>query len=123
MEANTTYTLNFGKSIVDLNENNELKNFSYVFSTGPTLDSLSISGNLTNSLTGEAEIESTVFIIPLSRDSLFGKKRPAIFTLTDSSGNFKLNNLRKDTYKIYALKEQKVVEIKSTNKQLTKSPS
>jgi len=107
LEANTTYTLNFGKSIVDLNENNELKNFSYVFSTGPTLDSLSISGNVTNSLTGEAEIESTVFIIPLSRDSLFGKKRPAIFTLTDSSGNFKLNNLRKDTYKIYALKEQK----------------
>jgi hypothetical protein len=107
LEQNTTYTLNFGKSIVDLNENNELKNFSYVFSTGPTLDSLSISGNVTNALTGEAEIESTVFIIPLSRDSLFGKKRPAIFTLTDSSGNFKLNNLRKDTYKIYALKEQK----------------
>lgn len=107
LEKNTTYTLNFGKSIVDLNENNELKNFSYVFSTGPTLDSLSISGNVTNALTGEAEIESTVFIIALSRDSLFGKKRPAIFTLTDSSGNFKLNNLRKDTYKIFALKEQK----------------
>lgn len=107
LEANTTYTLNFGKSLVDLNESNELKNFSYVFSTGPTLDSLSISGNVTNALTGEAEIESTVFILPLSRDSLFGKKRPAIFTLTDSSGNFRLNNLRKDTYKIYALKEQK----------------
>ena len=106
LEKNTTYTLNFGKSIVDLNEANELKNFNYAFSTGPTLDSLSISGNVTNALTGEAEIETTVFILPLSRDSLFGKKRAPIFTLTDSSGNFKLNNLKKDTYKIYALKEK-----------------
>lgn len=106
LEKNTTYTLNFGKSIVDLNESNELKNFSYAFSTGPTIDSLSISGNVTNALTLEPEIETTVFILPLSRDSLFGKKRAAIFTLTDSSGNFKLNNLKKDTYKIYALKEK-----------------
>ena len=106
LEKNTTYTLNFGKSIVDLNEGNELKNFSYAFSTGPTLDSLSISGTVTNALTGEAELESTVFILPLSRDSLFGKKRAPIFTLTDSSGNFRLNNLKKDTYKIYALKEK-----------------
>jgi len=106
LEKNTTYTLNFGKSIVDLNEGNELKNFSYAFSTGPALDSLSISGTVTNALTGEAELEATVFILPLSRDSLFGKKRAPIFTLTDSSGNFKLNNLKKDTYKIYALKEK-----------------
>lgn len=106
LEKNTTYTLNFGKSIVDLNESNELKNFSYAFATGPTLDSLSISGNVTNALTLEPEIETTVFILPLSRDSLFGKKRATIFTLTDSSGNFKLNNLKKDTYKIYALKEK-----------------
>ncbi|WAC41797.1 Ig-like domain-containing domain [Pedobacter sp. SL55] len=106
LEKNTTYTLNFGKSIVDLNEGNVLKNFSYAFATGPTIDSLSLSGNVTNALTGEAEIESTVFILPLSRDSLFGKKRAPIFTLTDSSGNFKLNNLKKDTYKVYALKEK-----------------
>ena len=106
LEKNTTYTLNFGKSIVDLNEGNALKNFSYAFSTGPTLDSLSISGTVTNALTGEAELEASVFILPLSRDSLFGKKRAPIFTLTDSSGNFKLNNLKKDTYKIYALKEK-----------------
>ncbi len=106
LEANTTYTLNFGKSIVDLNEANELKNFSYVFSTGPTLDSLSISGNVSNVLTGTPELETTVFLLPLSRDSLFGKRKASIFTLTDSSGNFKLNNLKKDTYKIYALKEK-----------------
>lgn len=106
LEKNTTYTLNFGKSIADITEGNVLKNFTYVFATGPTLDLLSISGNVKNALTGQPEIETIVFILPLSRDSLFGKKKPAIYTTTDSSGNYKLTNLKKDTYKVYALREK-----------------
>ncbi|GAA3975556.1 Ig-like domain-containing protein [Pedobacter ginsengiterrae] len=105
LEKNTTYTLNFGKAIADINESNVIKNLSYVFSTGNEIDSLSLAGKVTSALTGEAELEATVFILPAERDSLFGKKRPSIYTLTDSSGNFKLNNLRAGTYKIYALKE------------------
>ncbi|MCX2452939.1 Ig-like domain-containing protein [Pedobacter sp. PLR] len=106
LEKNTTYTLNFGKLIADINENNVLKNFSYVFSTGPKLDSLSIKGKVTNSITGEPEIEAVAFILPLDRDTLFGKGRPAIYALTDSSGNYTLNNLREGSYKVYALKEK-----------------
>lgn len=106
LEKNTTYTLNFGKAIADINESNAIKNFTYVLSTGPTLDSLSISGRVKNSLTGMPEMETTVFILPLERDSIFGKKKASIFTTTDSSGNYKLNNLKKGSYKIYALKEK-----------------
>ncbi|RZK52924.1 MAG: hypothetical protein EOO87_14160, partial [Pedobacter sp.] len=106
LEKNTTYTLNFGKAITDITEGNALKNFTYVFSTGPTLDSLSLSGNVKNAITGQPEMETVVFILPLSRDSIFGKKKPAIYTTTDSSGNYKLKNLREDTYKVYALKEK-----------------
>ncbi|MBB5437141.1 hypothetical protein HDC92_000809 [Pedobacter sp. AK017] len=106
LEKNTTYTLNFGKAIGDVNEGNTVKNFTYVFSTGPQLDSLSIKGKVTNSVTGLPELDALVFILPLKRDTLFGKGKPSIFTLTDSSGNYALNNLRKDTYKIYALKEK-----------------
>ena len=105
LEKNTTYTMNFGKAVIDVNEGNIVKNLSYVFSTGPELDSLSISGNVSNALTGELEKEATVFIFPLERDTLFGKKRPSIYTLSDSSGNYKINNLRKGSYKVYALKE------------------
>ncbi len=105
LEKNTTYTLNFGKAIVDINESNALKNLTYAFSTGPLLDSLSISGKVTNLLTGKPEFDATVFIIPLSRDSIFGKKKASISTSTDSSGTYTLKNLKKDTYKIYALKE------------------
>ncbi|WP_231426658.1 Ig-like domain-containing protein [Pedobacter sp. Leaf250] len=105
LEKNTTYTLNFGKSVADINESNVVKNLSYVFSTGNEIDSLSISGKVKGSLNDEFEKDVTVFILPLARDTLFGKKRPAIYTLTDSSGNYKLNNLRAGQYKIYALKE------------------
>jgi hypothetical protein len=106
LQKNTTYVINFGKSIQDVNEANVLKNFTYVLSTGNHIDSLSISGTVTNTVTQEKEKDVTVMIFPLKQDSLlFGKKKPSIYTTTDSSGNFSLNNLREDDYRIYALKE------------------
>jgi hypothetical protein len=103
---NTTYTINFGKAILDVNEGNILTNYSYVFSTGNEIDSLSISGKVINSLTKQKVKDVTVFIFPLNQDSLFGKKKPSFFTSTDTSGGFKLSNLKEDKYKIYALNEQ-----------------
>jgi len=106
LEENTTYSINFGKAIADVNESNILKNYSYVFSTGNEIDSLSISGRVINSLTKEKLKDVVVFILPLSQDSLFGKKKASIFNITDTAGIFKISNLREDTYKIYALLEQ-----------------
>ena len=106
LEANTTYVINFGKAIADVNEGNVLKNFTYVFSTGAHIDSLSLSGSVINSVTGEKEKDATVMLFSLKQDSLlFGKKRPTIYTTTDTSGHFTLNNLHPDDYRIYALKE------------------
>lgn len=106
LESNTTYTINFGKAIADVNETNILKNYTYVFATGDQIDSLSISGNVSSSLTKEKLKDVTVFILPTSQDSLFGKKRASFFTTTDSAGNFSLKNLRENTYQIYALNEE-----------------
>jgi len=106
LEKNTTYVINFGKAIADVNEGNILKNFTYVFSTGIHIDSLSISGRVINNLTGEREKDASVLLFTLKQDSLlFGKKRPTIFTTTDTAGNFSLNNLHPDDYRIYALKQ------------------
>ena len=106
LEANTTYTINFGKAIADVNESNILKNYTYVFATGNQIDSLSLSGTVTNSLTKQTLKDITVFILPVSQDSLFGKKRASFFTTTDSAGNFSIKNLREDKYSVYALSEQ-----------------
>ncbi|MCR8560966.1 Ig-like domain-containing protein [Mucilaginibacter sp. BJC16-A38] len=106
LEKNTTYVINFGKAIADVNESNVLKNFTYVFSTGPHIDSLSVSGTVINSTTQQKEKDVTVMLFTLKQDStLFGKKKPTVYATTDSSGNFSLNNLHPDDYRIYALKE------------------
>ncbi len=110
LEENTTYTINLGKGLVDFNEGNPILNYTYVFSTGPELDSLSVSGSVTNGYTQgfdkEKDKDINVILIPTSRDSIFGKKKASIFTTVDTSGNFKLQNLKEDTYRIYAIKEQ-----------------
>ena len=105
LEKNTTYTINFGKAIVDVNEGNILRNYSYVFSTGDHIDSLSISGNVKSIITNTPLKDVIVFVLPVEQDSLFGKKKANIFTNTDSAGNFILKNLKENTYRIYALKK------------------
>src|SRR5690606_18703616 len=75
-------------------------------STGDGIDSLSISGKVINALTKQAEKEITVLLIPTRQDSIFGKRKANIFTLTDTAGNFRLRNLREDNYRKYALREE-----------------
>lgn len=110
LEENTTYTINFGKGLGDYNEGNPVLNYNYVFATGPELDSLTISGTVTNGLTKSFDPKKDenikVLLIPVSQDSIFGKKKASIFTNVDTSGNFKFQNLRENSYRIYALKEQ-----------------
>ena len=110
LEENTTYTINFGKGLVDFNEGNPIINYNYVFSTGPELDSLSISGSVKNAYTQtfdpKQDLDVRVLLIPTRQDSIFGKRKANIFTSVDSSGNFTFKNLREDTYRIYALKEE-----------------
>jgi hypothetical protein len=90
-----------------------------VFSTGNHIDSLSISGQVINTSTGEREKDATVMLFTLRQDSLlFGKKKPTIFINTDTAGNFTLNNLHPDTYRIYALKEISPNKIYDNDKEL-----
>lgn len=119
LEKNTTYVINFGKAIADVNAGNILKNFTYVFSTGSHIDSLSISGTVINNLTQEKEKDATVMLFTLKQDSLlFGKKKPTIYATTDSAGNFTINNLHPNDYRLYALKETSPNKIYDNDEEL-----
>lgn len=118
LQDSTTYTINFGKSIADFNEGNVLKNYMYVLATGDKIDSLSISGTVINTLTKEPILDATVFLLPVEQDTIFGKRRASLFTTTDSSGNYSLKYLRKNDYKIYALKEENGDKIYNSTKEL-----
>ena len=62
LQQETTYVINFGKAITDVNESNVLNNFTYVFSTGNQIDSLKISGTVTNNTTLLKEKDVTVML-------------------------------------------------------------
>src|ERR1700743_1545927 len=62
LQPNTTYSLNFGKGIKDVNEGNVFRNFTYVFSTGDTLDKAELTGNVLIANTGKADSSLVVML-------------------------------------------------------------
>src|ERR1041385_8014106 len=91
---NTTYTISFGKAIKDITENNILDNFRYVFSTGPVIDSLKISGKISNAVTLAGEKDIYVMLYKESGDSVPLKKKPYYFTKSRADGSYEFTNLR-----------------------------
>jgi len=108
LKENATYQINFGNSIKDLNESNKLENFSYVFSTGDKIDSLSIRGRVIDDFTGKAEKDMLVMLYDKLDDSIVYKERPLYFARTDEQGTFAINNLRSDTFKVFGLQDANV---------------
>lgn len=105
LRPNTTYNINFGESIKDINESNVLNNLSYAFSTGPYIDSLSLSGQVVNAFDKSTEKNVLVMLYDTEIDSLPMKKLPTYYTKCDDSGNFILTNLKEGKYKLIALKD------------------
>lgn len=105
LKPNTTYTINFGNSITDITENNPAAGLTYVFSTGTFIDSLKISGTVTNAFTNAPEKNVWVLLHKNSSDTSFQKNVPDYLAKTDADGNYLLQNLSAGEYKIYALKD------------------
>ncbi len=105
LQPNTTYTIDLGNAIHDNNENNILKDFSYVFSTGPVIDSLKFNGKVTLAETGKADSTLQVYLYNNLDDSAVSKLKPKYIARLDSSGNFSFKNLSEGLYKVYALKD------------------
>lgn len=109
LKANTTYSFNFGQSIVDNNEGNVLQQLKYVFATGAALDSLTVEGTIKDSY--EKEIPNFVNVMLYEvdsnyNDSIVYKEVPRYITNTlDSTKTFKIENVKAGNYKLVALKE------------------
>lgn len=105
LEPNTTYTIDLGNSIRDINENNVLRNFRYVFSTGATIDSLSFSGKVQVAETGIVDSTLIVLLYKNLDDTAVIKLKPKYIARLDGTGNFSFENLSAGEYKAYALKD------------------
>ena len=106
LSPNTTYAINFGNAIRDLNENNIKENFKYIFSTGSFIDSLSVEGNVMNAF--DNKVEKGVFVLLYNNfeDSIVYNNLPNYFTKTKEDGSFKIDNIKEGVFKIVALKDE-----------------
>lgn len=107
LEENTTYTINFGKSIVDNNESNPYEYFKYVFSTGDYIDSLMVSGKVKDAKLKEPSGPISIMLYEVDStysDSIVYKETPRYVTYSqDSTFNYSLENLKAGTYKMVGL--------------------
>lgn len=107
LPADATVNFNFGNSIVDLHEDNPIRDFHYVVSTGSYVDSLSISGMAITASTLSPADEVWVLMYDCQDysicDSLPSKIRASYLTKTDKNGIFSIQNIRKGSYKVFAL--------------------
>ena len=103
LEPNTTYSLNFGDAIKDVNEGNILKNFTYVFSTGKNIASGTFSGNVLMAETGKIDSALVVVLHQNLSDTAIFKDRPRYYAKLDGKGNFNFKNVAPGNYAAFVL--------------------
>lgn len=108
---NTTYALNFGSSIVDNNEGNPLHGFRYVFSTGPEIDSMFMSGYVVDAFSKDSVGKALIYFFDARADSM--KLDSTIFNATplalgraETNGLFLAQNLKPMNYRVYAVDDR-----------------
>ncbi len=103
--ANTTYAIQFGNAIKDVNEGNIFKDFVYVFSTGSTIDSLTLSGKVELAETGKTDSTFNVLLYRNANDSSVQQVKPNYIANVKGDGSFTFINLPPGNFNIYALKD------------------
>jgi uncharacterized protein (DUF2141 family) len=106
LKDSTTYTFYFENGIKDLNEGNILEGFKYVISTGPAIDTLSVTGYVYKSIDLEVPEKTQVLMYKDLADSVVKKHLPDYISRVDPYGYFRFDNVRPGTYRLYALKDE-----------------
>ena len=106
LEANTTYTLDLTGAIADNNEGNLFPGFTLVFSTGPQIDSMCMTGLVQDSQTLKPLKAATVLLYKDQADSAVFLRRPVAAAKTDDWGFFSIRNIQDTVYRIYAVKDE-----------------
>ena len=113
LAPNTTYALNFGSAIRDNNEGNPLYSMRYVFSTGPEIDSMVLSGYTADSYKADSVSKSFIWFFPADSveqvagyDSTIFKYKPAAIARAENNGIFIAQNLKPIPYRVYAVQDK-----------------
>ena len=108
LETETTYSINFGNSIKDNNEGNPLTFFSYTFSTGETIDSLYVRGNISDAFDIDTDNYISIHLYRIDsvfNDSIIFNNRPTYISNSLDSTSYQFKNIKEGKYLILALKD------------------
>lgn len=113
-----TYVLNFGAALRDNNEGNPLHSFSYVFSTGSSIDSLWMSGYTADAEKSDSISKSYIYfyradslaadtaVRTADYDSTLLRRSPDAIARAETNGIFLARHLKPIDYRIYAFQDK-----------------
>lgn len=101
----TTYTIDFADAIKDLNEGNILDGFALDFSTGPTIDTLRISGVVLQAENLEPAQGMLVGVYSNLSDTAITTLPMERIARTNQLGQFTIRNLPYGEYRIFAVND------------------
>ncbi len=111
LEPNTTYVINFNGAIQDITEKND-SIFQYVFSTGNYIDSLSISGLVTDAYTNLPLKKVLIAVYPVQNckdvpfDSIPYKIKPTYLSQTNTNGQYIVSYLKSQSFFVFAIEDK-----------------
>jgi len=106
LKENTTYTIMFREAVQDITERNPAENLKLAFSTGDLIDSLSITGTVSNLLEDKPLKNITVGLVPYSDTVNIFKHEAQWITVTNDKGEYQLDNLKAGSYLLYAFDDK-----------------
>lgn len=106
LRENTTYALDITSAIADNNEGNMYPGFTLVFSTGPHIDSMLVTGVVRDCGTLDPVKGATVMLYRDHSDSAIFNHRPDAAVKTDDWGYFALRNVKDTLYRLYAIVDE-----------------
>ncbi len=106
LEPNTTYTLDLTGAVADNNEGNMFPGYTLVFSTGPQIDSMMMTGIVQDCNTLKPMKGATVMLYKDQADSAVFLRRPVASTKTDDWGYFCIRNIQDTVFRVYAVKDE-----------------
>jgi uncharacterized protein (DUF2141 family) len=101
-----TYYLDFGASVVDVNENNPASYLNFIFSTNDVLDTMMYVGHVVDAFTLVPVNAAHVFLYEDNVDSIVFKRNPSALSITNKEGVFIVKGLKNRNYKMVVITDK-----------------
>lgn len=104
LRPDATYSIQFGDAIKDFSEGNASP-VRFIFSTGDYIDSLWVQGTVVDAFDGKPVEKAIVMLYDNLADTVVRKELPFYFAKTDKQGSFRIENVKSDTFRVFALED------------------